>query len=492
MELALEVLFWPFVACLVVTGIHTYLGLHIVSRGVIFVDLALAQIAAMGATFAFLLGYAPGSNRAHFYALLFTTIGAAIFSISRLKEQKIPQEAIIGITFAVASATSILLADRSPHGAEFVEAMLTGALLWTPRDKIITTALIYVAIGAFHWYFRDRFLTISLDPERAEAEGWSIRWWDFLFYASFGLVITLSVAIAGVLLVFCFLVIPSVIAMMFSSTIRSRLMIGWTAGTLVSTAGLALSYRYDLPSGPAVVCTFGLALALAATARYLVDAQQTGWALAKVAATVLALAGGLWLALFTSGIEADARAAAAETVASEPAPQETPGQIATTALASLESSPENPPAAAVESLLSVGDAIHLMMSTGEVKVTESAVEALANVDDERVRELLDEIAFHAPDPWVQLRAGQALLQQAEPLGVQALLELLDEPQPILLQLEAIGALREATGQSFGYDPQGEDEARRDALARWNAWWETNAAQPFAGAGGAAPRDDAPR
>ena len=256
----------------------------------------------------------------------------------------------------------------------------------------------------------------------------------------------------------------------------------------MSTAGLALSYRYDLPSGPAVVCTFGLALALAATARYLVDAQQTGWALAKVAATVLALAGGLWLALFTSGIEADARAAAAETVASEPAPQETPGQIATTALASLESSPENPPADAVESLLSVGDAIHLMMSTGEVKVTESAVEALANVDDERVRELLDEIAFHAPDPWVQLRAGQALLQQAEPLGVQALLELLDEPQPILLQLEAIGALREATGQSFGYDPQGEDEARRDALARWNAWWETNAAQPFAGAGdAAAPR-----
>ena len=276
MELALEVLFWPFVACLVVTGIHTYLGLHVVSRGVIFVDLALAQIAAMGATFAFLLGYEPGSNQGHFYALLFASIGAAIFSISRLKEQKIPQEAIIGITFAVASATSILLADRSAHGAEFVESMLTGALLWTPRDKIITTALVYAVIGAFHWHFRDRFLTISLDPERAEAEGWSIRWWDFLFYASFGLVITLSVSIAGVLLVFSFLVIPSVIAMMLSSTIRSRLLIGWTVGTLVSTVGLVLSYLYDLPSGPAVVCTFGLALTLVATARYVVGAERTG------------------------------------------------------------------------------------------------------------------------------------------------------------------------------------------------------------------------
>lgn len=481
MELALEVLFWPFVACLVVTGIHTYLGLHIVSRGVIFVDLALAQIAAMGATFAFLLGYAPGSNRAHFYALLFATIGAAIFSISRLKEQKIPQEAIIGITFAVASATSILLADRSPHGAEFVEAMLTGALLWTPRDKIITTALIYVAIGAFHWYFRDRFLTISLDPERAEAEEWSIRWWDFLFYASFGLVITLSVAIAGVLLVFCFLVIPSVIAMMFSSTIKGRLMIGWTAGTLVSTAGLGLSYRYDLPSGPAVVCTFGLALALAAAARYLANAEQPGRALVRVAMTVLALAGGLWLALFTSDIDAAARAAEVAATASEPASPATPGEVAMAALARLEASPETPPADAVESLLSLREAIHLLMSSGEVEVSEGAVEALANVDDERVKELLDEIAFHAPDPWVQLRAAQALIDRREPLGVQALLELLDAPQPILLQLEAIGGLQDATGQGFGYDPQGEDGAKRDALDRWNAWWEANAARPFSAA-----------
>ena len=126
MELVFEVLFWPFVACLVITGIHTYLGLHVVSRGVIFVDLSLAQIAAMGATFAFLLGYPPDSNKAYFYSLLFASVGAAIFSISRLKEQKIPQEAIIGITFAVASATTILIADRAPQGAEFVESGVGG------------------------------------------------------------------------------------------------------------------------------------------------------------------------------------------------------------------------------------------------------------------------------------------------------------------------------------------------------------------------------
>ncbi|MEE3151842.1 MAG: iron chelate uptake ABC transporter family permease subunit, partial [Acidobacteriota bacterium] len=219
MELALEVLFWPFVACLVLTGIHSYLGLHVVSRGVIFVDLALAQIAAMGATFAFLLGYPEGGNQAYFYSLLFAVIGAAIFSVLRLREQQIPQEAIIGITFAVASATAILIADRAPQGAELVEAMLTGALLWVPRDMILQTALVYAAIGLFHWVFRDRFLTITLEPDRAETEGWNVRWWDFLFYASFGLVITLSVSIAGVLLVFSFLIIPAVIAMMFSRSI---------------------------------------------------------------------------------------------------------------------------------------------------------------------------------------------------------------------------------------------------------------------------------
>jgi zinc/manganese transport system permease protein len=485
MELALEVLLWPFVACLVLTGIHTYLGLHVVSRGVIFVDLALAQIAAMGATFAFLLGYPPDSNSAYFYSLLFAWTGAAIFSISRLKEQHIPQEAIIGITFAVASATTILIADRSPQGAELVEAMLTGALLWTPRAKIIETALIYAAVGGFHWYFRDRFLTISLDHQRAEAEGWNIRWWDFLFYASFGFVITSSVAIAGVLLVFSFLVIPSVIAMMFSRTIGGRLAIGWTAGTVVSMVGLSLSYGYDFPSGPAVVCAFGLALVAAATLRYIVVAERTWVALARTAAASLVIAGALWMAFFTADRDAERaqRSAAASAAAARAAggADVPPGERIAQAFAALEASPEAPPEAAMETLLGVGESLHLMMSTGEITVSESAVLAIANApDDVRLEDLLNEIAFHARDAWAKLRGAQALLERRNPLGVEAMLELLSSSQPILLQMEAIESLRAATGQSFGYDPEADAAANGEALERWKSWWEANASQPFIG------------
>ena len=479
MELAIEVLFWPFVACLVLTGIHSYLGLHVVSRGVIFVDLALAQIAAMGATFAFLLGYPLGGNQAYFYSLLFALIGAAIFSVLRLREQQIPQEAIIGITFAVASATAILIADRAPQGAELVEAMLTGALLWVPRDKILQTALIYAAVGGFHWVFRDRFLTITLEPDRAETEGWNVRWWDFLFYASFGLVITSSVSIAGVLLVFSFLVIPAVIGMMFSQSIGGRLEIAWAAGTLVSMVGLTLSFQYDFPSGPAVVCTFGLALTLAGTVHYLARSEQVQWAFTKVAIGALAIAGGLWLAFFTADLGMDEGAGEAVAESSGPAEVVSLQEVAKEALMQLENSPENPPREAVERLMAVADIVHLMMSTGELEVTESVVRALTNIpEDERVTDLLDEIAFHAPDSWVRMRASQGLLTRREPLGIQAMLELLEASQPILLQLEGIAALREATGQEFDYDPEGNAGSKEEALSRWRAWWSANAAHPF--------------
>jgi len=491
LELALEVLFWPFVACLVITGIHVYLGLHVVSRGVIFVDLALAQIAAMGATFAFLLGYPPDGNQAYFYSLLFALIGAAIFSISRLREQQIPQEAIIGITFAVASATTILIADRSPHGAEFVEAMLTGALLWVPREKIFQTALVYAAVGLLHWVFRDRFLAITLEPERAETEGWSVRWWDFLFYASFGLVITLSVSIAGVLLVFSFLVIPAVIAMMLTQGTVKRLTIGWVAGTLVSTVGLWASYVFDFPSGPAVVVTFGLALVLAATARYVALSDRPPMAASKVLAGAAVIVAGLWLSFYAASLQAghveDASSGAGPVSGAAPdsgaAPNVDAAELVSRALQQLEASPDDPPADDVESLLSASEAVHLMMSTGEIVVSENAVRALANAppDDERVTDLLDEIAFHAPDPWVRMRASQALLVRRDSLGIQAMLELLALPQPILLQLEGIGALHGATGQEFGYDAEGDAASKGEALARWREWWAANASDPFVSA-----------
>ncbi|MFQ5789971.1 MAG: iron chelate uptake ABC transporter family permease subunit [Acidobacteriota bacterium] len=486
MALALEVLLPPFVACLVLMGIHTYLGLHVVSRGVIFVDLALAQIAALGATFAFLLGFDPRGPAGYLYSLLFAFIGAAIFSILRLRDQRIPQEAIIGITFAVASASVILIADRAPEGAEFVEAMLTGMLLWVSWSLILTTAIVYSLIGLFHWYLRRRFLTLSLDPERARAEGWRVRLWDFLFYTSFGLVITYSVPMAGILLVFSFLIIPIVIAMLFAKSIAARLAIGWTVGTLVSMVGLSLSYAYDFPSGPAVVCTFGLALVLAGVARYLISAQRRVWAGLKVGATTAVAVVGLWLAGSTApvppargaeGLASKEEARLEELVAVDPA------ERAARALAVLEGSISEggePPADAIAALLSVREELHRLMVTGKIKVSEASVEALARVQrDGAVGELLEEIAYHASDPWVRLRGADALVARGNVLGIEALIELLEADPPVFLQLQAAESLREATGQDPGFDPQAGAEAKARAVAKWRAWWDAHRGEPLA-------------
>jgi len=206
----LPFLFWPFVASLILTGIHAYLGVHVVERGVIFVDLALAQIAALGATIAILFGMNPHGRGAYFLSLGFTFLGAGIFSLARTRRGHIPQEAFIGIAYAVASATAILAMSKATGETEHLKDMLVGNILAVSRAEVAKTALLYGGIGLFHYFFRKKFLLISTNTVQAEASGMSIRFWDFLFYASFGFVVTSSVAIAGVLLVFCYLIVPSV------------------------------------------------------------------------------------------------------------------------------------------------------------------------------------------------------------------------------------------------------------------------------------------
>ncbi len=256
----LQFLIWPFVASLILTGIHAYLGVHVVERGVIFVDLALAQIAALGATIAILIGMDPHGTGAYWLSLGFTFIGAAIFAFARTRRGHIPQEAFIGIAYAVASAAAILAMSKATGETEHLKDMLVGNILSVSRHDVFKTAVLYGVVGVFHYIFRRRFLLISTDPEQAEAQGISIRFWDFLFYASFGFVVTSSVAIAGVLLVFCYLIVPSVGAMLFADRVGRRLAIGWTMGTLVSALGTYLSYYWDLPTGATIVCTFGAAL----------------------------------------------------------------------------------------------------------------------------------------------------------------------------------------------------------------------------------------
>lgn len=271
----LEFLAAPIVASLIIAGIHAYLGLHVVERGVIFVDLSLAQIASLGAAIGVFIGLDPHDPSIYWLSLGFTLIGAAIFSIIKGQDADIPQEAIIGISYAVASAAVILVMSQSTGESEHLRDMLVGNILSVQWSEVWITAGIYAAIGVFHFVYRKRFLEISLDPAAVAARGISVRFWDFLFYASFGFVVTRSVAIAGVLLVFCYLIVPSVGAMLWAKRIGPRLAIGWVMGGVVSMLGMYFSVLFDLPTGATIVCTFGGVLILMAMARPLVARPQS-------------------------------------------------------------------------------------------------------------------------------------------------------------------------------------------------------------------------
>ncbi len=301
----LEVLWAPFLACLVLTGIHVYLGLHVLARGVIFVDLALAQMAALGITVAFLAGHPIQGEATYWYALAFTVCGAALFSLTRVRRAPIPQEAIIGIVYAVSAAMTVLVVDRAPQGSEHIKQLLVGSILTVSPADVGRLAILYALIGALHVAMRRPVLQISFDPQGAAARGLSIRWWDFCFYVTFGVVVTSSVRMAGVLLVFSYLIVPAAVGALLTGSVAARLLIGWTLGSVVSALGLWGSFAWDLPTGATVVATFGalmaavaLALGLRALARAV---REEGWhALRGVGITLcaaLALAGLLLAAV---------------------------------------------------------------------------------------------------------------------------------------------------------------------------------------------------
>ena len=258
----IQFLILPFIACLILTGIHVYFGLHVVARKVIFVDLALAQMAALGTTTAFLMGYDLHSLPAYFISLGFTLVGAALFALTRTRGDRIPQEAIIGITYAVSAAAAVILFDRAPEGAEHLQNLLVGSILLVKLMEVAQMALLYAAIGGVHYLLRRPMLAVSFHDGLLSGRRLNARFWDFLFYALFGLVVTSSVRIAGVLLVFAYLVVPAVFSLLYSERVGVRLLIGWGMGALVSLLGMAASVAFDLPSGAAIVCVFGLVLGL--------------------------------------------------------------------------------------------------------------------------------------------------------------------------------------------------------------------------------------
>lgn len=259
---ALEFLKWPAVACLLLPGLLVYLGLHIVRREVIFVDLALAQVATLGTCLAILMNYEAHTWQSYAMSFGFTIVGAAIFALTRNQHHhRVPQEALIGIIYVVSAAAGILLLSNSPHGNEELKETLVGDLLYLQSwEQVLKPFGLFVAVAIIHFVFRKKFLALSFEPARAEAENISVRGWDFLFYALFGLVVTTFVQIGGVLLVFSYLIIPAVCANFLASRLVSLLLIGWAVSTLGSVAGLYCSYRFNWPTGAAIVCVLGVVL----------------------------------------------------------------------------------------------------------------------------------------------------------------------------------------------------------------------------------------
>lgn len=257
-----DVLFWPIMACVLLPWLLVYLGLHVVQRGIIFIDIAMAQMASLGICLAVLLGHEPEDWQTLAIALVVTLVAAALFALTGKRATAVPQEAIIGITYVVAAAASVLLLSRSAHGNEEIRNMLVGDITVVRADEVWRCFVVFAVVGIVHYLLRRSFLLVSFERERAYEAGLRVRWWDFLFYALFGLVVTIFVRVAGVLLVFSYLIVPAVCAMTLARRTGVRLLIGWLLSLIGGIAGLYLSFYGDFPSGAAIVCTLGALLVL--------------------------------------------------------------------------------------------------------------------------------------------------------------------------------------------------------------------------------------
>jgi zinc/manganese transport system permease protein len=259
---------WPLLALVLLPGVLVYFGLHVVGRGVIFVDLALAQMAALGVCVAIAIGeHSGGHPHTYMWSLLFTLLGAALFSWTRFNHPRFPQEAIIGIIYVVSAAAATVVLSRTAEGDEALKSLLLGNILLVSKAEVLRTFALYTIIALFHFLLRRRFLMNTFDEAEARRTGVRLRLWDFLFYATFGLVVTSFVQIMGIYLVFSYLIVPAVCGAMLSAKIFTRLIIRWTVAFVTGVAGLMLSVgveTLDLPTGPTIVCLFGVTLLLCA------------------------------------------------------------------------------------------------------------------------------------------------------------------------------------------------------------------------------------
>lgn len=462
----------PLLACLILSITHVYLGIHVIARKVIFVDLALAQIAALGATYATTLGYdphLPGDDLVvALFSLAFTFAGAGLFSIARMRKERVPQEAFIGIVYAAASAAAVLILSKSPTGGEELKHMLVGDILLVSIPTIINDAILYSLVGVFHVAFRRRFLAISMDSEAAHASGINIRVWDLLFYMTFGVLVTRSVAIAGVLLVFSYLVVPAVIAQMWSDTIKGRLMIGWGVALSASVTGILWSFASDYPTGPAVVMTLASFLIVSGASYSISHAAARGRAAAHVA--VLLAIGILFfgtLSTFRKGtvVESTSGLSIVDRLLEELKHEDTASQLDAISHLTDVADPRIVPA--------LGE---LLGRTSSDQVVETVAEALAKKKDPQAAPALRTALQKDYDPFLKLTLAGALVKLKDEAGFTALLDLLKSDAPVLLRSEALELLKTAAGQDFGYNPEKTGPENGVALERTAEWIRRNVPQ----------------
>jgi zinc/manganese transport system permease protein len=465
---------YPSAAAIILVATHTYLGLHVISRNVFFVDLALAQVAALGSTVAYLYGFEMSDSITYFVSLFFAIGGAWFFSVARVRENRVPQEAIIGLAFAIASAGAILLSAENPHGAEHLRDIMAGSILVVSPGEVVHAAIYYGVIGVFHWIFRKQFLLVSMDREAAVKQGMRVQMWDFLFYLSFAVVITSSVRIAGVLLVFILLVAPAVCGAMFAHGIRSRLLIGWGCGLLATIGGLVMSARMDWPPAPAISCVFAAILIGSGVVGNIVFAANRGRAITRFATTVAILIGlGFGLRAFL-GSQLAWSFKAKEEEHSHGKPEHAQGTTKGDFLSGLHDEHENVRAKAAEELGKLKDpsvvpTLIQALKDPSTAVKEKAAEALGNLGRAEAREALEaSLAVKNEDEWVNFREAEALARCGGPKGLSALIKMASDADAGLVRTEALKKALALAGRAAKSLEGAEGKA---ALADLAGWWK---------------------
>jgi zinc/manganese transport system permease protein len=408
---AFSLMIWPLLACFVLVGIHAYLGIHVIARKVIFVDLALAQIAALGAVYGVYVGLSLAADwwLIKGISVTFTLVGALLFSFTRTNDERVPHEAVIGIIYAAALSMVLLLTANLAHGGDEIHQLLSGNILWVTPHEVMYTAALYSVVGLIHVLFRRQFFMLSWGESQKQNLSFNVKVWDFLFYATFGVVVTSSVGMGGVLLVFAYLVIPSVIGIMLAESTKSRLLLGWASGLLMSLVGVIVSYYLDLPSGPTIVVLLGLLLLVIALVLEIKDkARRKSGFLHLILVLSLASVVAVVPIVFWGGQDHDDHGLAHQDHQEK------------------------------DSLAKVST----MLSSPDDKERVHAISELKSLGDQRAIALLIAAATTEQDPFIVIDIGLALLSLKNKEGFLILQKIIDGNFPELAREDAAANIKE--------------------------------------------------